>query len=200
MKKAILFLFFCCSMCIYAQDVTFPINSQGKIEFTGECKSSLSKQELFDRAKIWIAKTFNSTQVIISENASDGIIMVRGAVKGRSSYNPFKGLNTETVGFIMKLTCGEGSINYMISDVELNETYVGYGTNNKVIKVLDRVKELNSAKQEIRNVENDPNKSKKDKKKVAKENSEKIEDISDSLTHILEGIDEFVKGFKSEFE
>lgn len=112
----LIFLFVPSLLC--AQDVKFPIDSMShKVSYQGiEYVSSVSKDELYIRAREWFARIFVSAQDVIQMDDK-----AAGKIIGKGVYKNLKtGIfvdNTTTIYYTVSITVKDGRYRYEISDI-----------------------------------------------------------------------------------
>ena len=176
---------------IFAQKVTFPVDNRGRICFTNEYQTDLSKVELMESVSAWAVTTFRTNDVIFSKDEAKGEIMVNGNVKSKSSYNPFACTFNEYVNFVIKFVVDEGKIAYTLYRPILTETYAGYGTNSKTSNMDDMYTSYMQAYSNINAAKNNPSLSKRDQKAIIKaaetvinETEERLGEAAKSLLNV----------------
>lgn len=130
--KQIKQLFFCSVFTLLSVSIAFgqnetqklPINSStGKITYSEvvAMKDSVSKNELFGRAKTCFVNLFkNSNKVIQNEDKENGIIIGKG---NQRFYVKFMGMNSDAglMEFTLTIATKDGKYKYVITDFYLSE-------------------------------------------------------------------------------
>lgn len=182
---------------MFAQKVTFPTDNRGRICYTNEYQTDLSKVELMESVSAWAVTTFHTNDVIFSKDEAKGEIMVNGNVKSKSSYNPFAGAFNEYVNFVIKFVVNEGKIAYTLYRPTLTETYSGYGTNSKTSNMDEMYTSYVQAYSNIDAAKNNPSLSKKDQKAIIKDAETLIKETEESLEEASKSLLDVTKVLES---
>lgn len=183
-KRVILTLSFVALAMIGAfaqQKVVLPKNDEGKICYTNEYATNLSKDELFQNVSLWVVSALGSADAIVSKDQEKGEIVANCSKQAKSSYNPFSGSYNEFVSAVITFNVSDGKIKYTMDRPTITGVYVGYGSNKTVTDMEEKYNLYVTACQEKEAIEKDESLSKKERKNLLKEKNEVIEDLEDSL-------------------
>jgi hypothetical protein len=185
-----------------AQEINFPLNAKGNIEYAESFDCKINKQELFEKAKSWVISmsSGNYKDVVIDEEKETGIITVRAGLDGHTTYNPFSGTTQETILFTLRIKCEYNKYSYTISDITLSKIYAGYGVNRSSTAMTESYKNYLKAKEDLVSVPNDPNKSKKEKKDIIEDLEDDIEDYENSLGRAYNELNTMITSFKAKMQ
>lgn len=165
----------------FAQKVTFPTDNKGRICYTKEFETELTKAELIEDASTWAVTTFHASDAVFSKDEAKGELLVNGAVKSGSAYNPFAGTYNEYVNFVIKFNVQDGKVAYTLYRPTLTETYSGYGTNAKTTNMDDMYISYVQAFANIKDAKENPSISKKDQRSIIRDAEKVIHDYEESL-------------------
>jgi len=195
-------LFFLLSIFIFVftancQDLNFPINEKGKIEFTGVINTDLEMKQFFENTEIW---TVSNKYIVVFENTESGMITIKCMAKGKTSYNPFAGQFTESYEGILKLTYKESKIEYVLSDIYITNNYMGYGMSTTTTRAEEKLAALEKAKADKTAAENNAELSKKQRKNIIEDCDDSIATLTESLRVTRQFVEESLQSLKKEFE
>lgn len=195
-------LFFLLSIFIFVftancQDLNFPINEKGKIEFTGVINTDLEMKQFFENTEIW---TVSNKYIVVFENTESGMITIKCMAKGKTSYNPFAGQFTESYEGILKLTYKESKIEYVLSDIYIINNYMGYGMSTTTTRAEEKLATLEKAKADKTAAENNAELSKKQRKNIIEDCDDSIATLTESLRVTRQFVEESLQSLKKEFE
>ena len=181
----------------FAQKVKFPTDEKGKICFTNEATTTQSKADLFEEISAWSATHFSGSNAIISQDEDKGELLVNGAVKTKSAYNPFSGNHTEVVNFVIKFVVADGKISYTMHRFTLTYNYIGYGTSSNTTSMDQMYINYVQAYDNIKKAKSDPSISKKDQRSIIREAESVINDTEDSLEEAEKELRAVVKSLEN---
>ncbi|MDR6565447.1 DUF4468 domain-containing protein [Chitinophaga ginsengisegetis] len=105
-------------LLLKAQEVPFPINENGSIEYTEVVQvDSVSEQQLYSRARLFVANAFKSaTDVTQLEDAATFTLVTKGNLP-RFYSNPFNKTQGGYVSFKFTVQCRPGRYKYSVTDL-----------------------------------------------------------------------------------
>ncbi|SKD10116.1 protein of unknown function [Chitinophaga ginsengisegetis] len=118
MKYLIFVLLAAASLSVKAQEITFPKNDAGNIEYTNVIAvDSASEQQLYSRARLFVANAFKSaTDVTQLEDPTTFTVVTKGNLP-RFYSNPFNKTQGGFVAFKFTVQCREGRYKYSVTDL-----------------------------------------------------------------------------------
>lgn len=115
MRLLIILLSISISIVVNAQSL--PLDKNGKVNFSDVYEmDSLTKLELFSRAKLFISETFTSADAVIDlEDQTSGVIVAKGWSKIEIQW---AGVTVpQKLWYSIKIYCKEGKYKYEITDL-----------------------------------------------------------------------------------
>lgn len=110
--KSLLITSILCFSCAFL----FGQNEKSKFEFTVIDTLSDSKENIYSRAKIWLANTFVSSKAVIElDDRDNGKIIGRGVLKYDSKYNLIY-ISRNIIDFIVTVDVKEGKYRVVFSE------------------------------------------------------------------------------------
>lgn len=195
MKKTVFTMLAIMMACIsYAQSYSFPKNADGVVEVTETLTTSNDEQTNFSKVKNWInSQGFSQMNVIQEQTNSSLAYSVTKNTK--STYNPFAGQFIENLIFNFSVTVNGNDVTYTMNNMQIQETYAGFGMNNKISTVDDMIKKYEDAKKAIADAQAAGNK--KLAKSLKKENKDILEDIPETLENASGEISKMCQNLKT---
>lgn len=199
MKKLIPILSLLLLVCFaQAQSDSFFQSKPSGVTVSGEIPTSLDKAAALEKIKNWALGVSVGSQAI--QDPSTGTITVAGALQTKSTYNPFAGMFTETLGFAFIINIDPGVVKYEVTNFTLMKLYAGYGTNNKTMALSDIIDQLAAAKETIKTAESSTTMSKKERKKAIEDAKDIIEDNTESLKKAQGELEKLIDGLKAKLK
>ena len=127
MKSLMLSIFILLCIGLNAQDVKFPVNKTGEIEFMEVVQSKYMKSDLFSNAKEWIAKTFKDYKNVIQfDDQTNGKIIIKGKtpVNFLGGQKNIIAKTTEVLEYTITIECKDKKYRYLIDNVSVEETRI----------------------------------------------------------------------------
>lgn len=199
MKKLISIMTLLLLVCFaQAQDNSFFQSKPSGVTVSGEIPTSLDKAAVLEKIKNWALGVSVGSQAV--QDPTSGAITVSGALQTKSSYNPFAGTFTETLGFMFIINIDPGVVKYEVTNFTLMKFYAGYGTNNKTMALSDIIDQLAAAKETIKTAESSTTMSKKERKKAIEDAEDTIEDNTESLKKAQGELEKLIDGLKAKLK
>ncbi len=178
-----------------AQDYNFTLNKEGKVEFSGIIESTSSSDQMHENLLVWLSTKNHN---IVIDNKEEGKITTTGDIKSKSTYNPFAGVFEEFTIFILKLNSDNQNFNYVITDIKIKETYMGYGNNYRTTDIEEKIELLEEAKIKIKKAESDETLKRKQRKDIIEENNDIIENTTETLNKAYQVLSEFINDMQKQ--
>lgn len=179
MKKALLTMLAIMLACVaFAENYSFPKNADGVTEITETLTTSNDEQTNFAKVKNWInSQGFSQMNVIQEQTNSTLTYSVTKNTK--SSYNVFAGQFIENLIFNITVTVSGNDVTYTMNNMQIQETYAGFGINNKITPLDEMIKKYEDVKNAIEEAQASGDK--KRAKSLKKENEDILENIPETL-------------------
>jgi hypothetical protein len=148
--KKLLFFTLLTSLNCFAQDVILPKDSvTGKMTYTDVVKIDSSKaNELYSKAKMWIAEAFKSAKDVMQLDDKDNSTLI---AKGLTIWNGKALGSTSQIGYVhftIKIECKEGRYKYTFTDYTCEQTE-GYRATVPAEGLNGRKAQINFTYQQI---------------------------------------------------
>ena len=180
MKKIIFSLILsACMFALQAQEFDFPLNENGVYVLTGEIPYSGDKVGAKEGLAMWFYNSKVTSQ--LKQEKGDTTVYEVG-FNVSASYNPFAGSFSSNLISSWTFVFGEKSISYKFERFYIQQTYSGFGTNNKLLKLEQVIRELDAEKEKMKQIESDASLSKKQKKEQLEDHADIIEDRTELLS------------------
>ncbi len=114
---------------VHSQEVVFPRNAEGRIEFTEVVSvDSASPSALYSRSKLFVAHAFNSAPDVTKlDDPATSTLITKGLLP-RNYTNPFNRAHGGNVQFTLTIQCKDGRYKYTLTDlVHIDNVSVGGG-------------------------------------------------------------------------
>ena len=162
MKKIIFSLLFStCMFALQAQEFNFPLNEEGVYVLTGEIPYSGNKATAKESLMLWFYNSKITSQV--KQEKGDTTSYEVG-FNVSASYNPFAGSFASNLISTWTFVFGEKNISYKMERFYVQQTYSGFGSNNKLLQLEQIIRELDKANAKVKEIESDASLSKKQRK------------------------------------
>lgn len=103
------------------QDSTYIVSKVVQVD-------SVSKEELYRRAKLWVATTYNSAQNVIQLDDKDNYtLVIKAQFPVTASAGLMMRLNQGNVKYTLTIQCKDGRYKYSAENF-IHECHVGYGS------------------------------------------------------------------------
>ena len=100
--------------------MTMSFNSYGQtaLNYSEVVKTdSVSKDELFERAKVWLATSYNNSKSVIQlENKNDGVIIGKASMKYDSNVSSGSSATNGVISYLVKIYTKDNRYKYEITD------------------------------------------------------------------------------------
>lgn len=174
----------------------FEINQYGGCTIQDEVTSSKSANDAYNAAKVWLnAQGF--TQITPGVDKAGETFTSTVTLNTKSSYSPFAGQFVENLLFTITINFQDGKVDYKVDNLQIQEIYAGYGSNNKVNAIAQKINELEAAKKAVAEAEANATMPKKDKKKVIKDNKDVIDNTEETLNKASEELAKRLSNLKN---
>lgn len=179
MKKIIFCLFCTLSFTLLtAQNYKFPIDQKGACIVTKTITNNNDAATNFAKVKNWINNQKFKNISVNQENT--GISLNYTITKNtKNTYNPFAGVFSEDLIFSFEVMVEGNMVTYTFQNFQIQETYAGYGNNNKITPLEAMISKVQNAEKEVADAVASGDKKKA--KKLRKENEDIIEDGNETL-------------------
>lgn len=177
-------LLMCYPFNIKGQSGSFPLNSNGDVEFSEVIELEISSHALFLNAKKWISKVFDNYQEAIQFEDKDNHTLI---AKGFKDFSPFipqevKELVSKEydLSFQVMIECKDGRYRYKFNEILINTHSMIFGTSIDYSTTLTSDNEIiNKLKNELDSL--NAIDTKQLKRKALKEYREELETTSGLL-------------------
>ena len=165
-------------MTASAQKYNLPINEYGDCVFIDNYTNSSEASLNYMKVKTWVNNQGFKTMTL-TRDEKDKAVAYTVTKNTKSSYNPFAGQFTEDLIINLTFEFEGNSVKCTFQNMQIQEFYAGYGTNNKLTSVPQMIQNLQAAEKAVADAEASGDK--KAAKKVKKENKDLIENSTETL-------------------
>lgn len=180
--KKILATILAISLCAaaWAQKFDFTVNRSGACVVSGTETTQLPPELAYDKAKAAATSQINFSS--LTEDREKGAFSFVGSFNIYSDYNAFTGQYIKNLLIEGTIRITKGTLSYTITNIQIEETYYGFGEKHEVHYVSDYVHRYNAANKAIDDAKSDRSLSKKQRRRIVREAKDKRDNIEDILT------------------
>lgn len=158
------------SVAVYAKSdvegfINFVLNDNNKVEIVRDYATTQSLEQIVDNINRFICADDGSLEPI-----SEGKYNCK--FQSQSYYNPFAGATNRHLSFVLEVSTDGNMAHIVLSNLIVDDNYVGYGVNSKKINVTYQIQDYNDILNKYNQSTN---------KKEKKEFASKLEEIEDVL-------------------
>lgn len=156
----------------------FVVGDNGTVTVVRTYKTTLDEASINKAIAKVLAKNDGILTLLSSEN---GLTKYQGQFQSQIYYNPMAGTTKRTLKFHLEVTVANNAVVLIMSDLVVQEDYIGYGAHTTMIDVTDKMVKFNKQLA----IYNSP-----DYKKQAKSVRKEVEEVLDDTSDILSASDE----------
>lgn len=168
------------ALTAFAQKFDFPIGKDGVCVVSGTESTQLPPEMAYEKVKAATVSQMNISS--LTEDRQKGSFSFVGSITIYSDYNAFTGQYIKNLLFEGTFRIVKGTFTYSITDLQIEETYYGYGEKHEVRQVSDYVDRYYATGKAIEDAKNSHSLSKKQRRRVVREAKDKRDNIEDILT------------------
>lgn len=197
MKKFIISLLVLTAvMPVCAQKYDFPIDEDGICTFSGTIENSRSQKDNYSAAKRWCNNQGFTSVMPVTDTPSESFSLNIAFIYSQK-VNPFAGAFVEALIFELQVEAKDNALTYAFKNLQIQETYGGWGSSNKINPIQYKLEELEDAQKRLADAQNNPSLSKKERKDIVGDAEDDIDDVNKTLEkaykEFKEKLDDFIK-------
>ena len=178
---------------MFAQKYNFPIEN-GTVVITETLANNNDEVTNFQKVKTWInGQGFKN--IAVNQEETNKRLSYLLTKNTKNSYNPFAGQFIEDLIINFTLYVEGNTVTYAFQNMQIQETYAGYGVNNKITPLVEMLNNVQAAEQAVADAIDSGDK--KAAKKAKKENEDIIENGNETLEKASKEITQMQNALRS---